>query len=213
MSKKASESKKKASVKSRFALQLTRKQLFFWVGFVFLVIVWMFTLGVMVGRGFSPVRFDVQKLKKELIAFKQEVLKKEQARIKIETDKLSKDPDLDFYRVLTDKKEEARLKFAKGDQQTAKPDKRSQKVSKGEKEGRQGLLTIQVASLKNAKKAKRIVTRLKRKGYKAYEVLVDIPEKGTFHRVRVGHFADSRAAGRVAARLKQENFEAMIIRE
>lgn len=213
MSKKTSESKKKASVKSRFAVQLTRKQLFFWLGFAFLAMVWMFILGVMVGRGFSPVRFDAQKLKKELMALKQEVLKREQARFKIEADKLSKNPDLGFYKILTDKKEEARLKFAKGDQQEAKPDKRLPETSEGEKAGEQGLLTIQVASLKDARKAGQMVTRLKRKGYEAYEVAVSIPEKGTFYRVRVGHFADSSEAGRVAARLKHENFETMIVRE
>jgi len=213
VAKKTANKEKPSGQKKGRTIQLTRKQLFFWLGFVFLAMVWMFTLGVMVGRGFSPVHFDVQKLKKELMALKQVVLKKEQARFKVETDKLAKKPDLDFYKVLTDKKEEARLKFAKGDQQTAKPDERSKKASKREKEGRQGLLTIQVVSLKDAKKARQIVARLRRKGYEAYEVQVDVPEKGTFHRVRVGHFADSSEAGRVAARLRRENLETMIVRE
>ena len=214
MSQKASQSKKKASGKgSRFALQLTRKQLFLWFGLAFLAMVWMFTLGIMVGRGLSPVRFDVQKLKKELMALKHEALKRDQARFKIETDNLSGNPDLDFYKILTDKKEEARFKFAKAGEQTAKPDARSPEASKPKKMGRQGLLTIQVASLKNATKARQVAARLKRKGYEAYEVTVDVPGKGTYHRVRVGHFADSSEAGRVAARLKRDKLETMIVRE
>ena len=80
MSQKSSKPKKKVSAKrSRFALELTRKELFVWLGVAFLAMVWMFTLGLIVGRGLSPVRFDVEKLKKELIAFKQEALKREQS--------------------------------------------------------------------------------------------------------------------------------------
>jgi cell division septation protein DedD len=77
----------------------------------------------------------------------------------------------------------------------------------------QGLLTIQVASLKNATKARQMVASLKRKGYEAYEVTVNVSGNGAYHRVRVGHFADSSEAGRVAARLKQDKLETMIVRE
>ena len=214
MSQKASQPKKKASAKgSRFALRLTRKQLFLWSGLAFLAMAWMFVLGILVGRGLSPVRFDMQKLKKELMALKQEALERDQARFKVETDKLSGNPDLDFYKVLTDKKEEARLKFAKAHEQTAKPVVKSPATSKPKKIERQGLLTIQVASLKRAKKARQVVARLKRKGYEAYEVRVSVPGKGTYHRVRVGHFTDSSEAGLVAAKLKQEKLETMIVRE
>lgn len=214
MSQKASQSKKKASAKGpRFAFQLSRKQLFLWLGLAFLAMAWMFTLGIIVGRGLSPVRFDVQKLKKELMALKQEALKRDQARFKIETDKLSGNPDLDFYKILTDKKKEARFKFAKAREQTAKPDARSPEASEANKMAGQGLLTIQVASLKNATKARQMVTRLKRKGYEAYEVAVNVPGNGAYHRVRVGHFADSSEAGRVAARLKRDKLETMIVRE
>jgi len=214
MSQKVSQSKKKASGKgSRFPLRLTGKQLFLWLGLAFLAMAWMFTLGILVGRGLSPVRFDVQKLKKELMALKQEVLKRDQARFKIETDKLSGNPDLDFYKILTDKKEEARFKFAKAHEKAAKPDARSPKASKADKMRGQGLLTIQVASLRNATKARQMVALLKRKGYEAYEVTVNVPGKGTNHRVRVGHFADSSEAGRVAARLKRDKLETMIVRE
>ncbi len=214
MSKQASGPKKKASAKgSRFALQLTRKQLFLWLGLAFLAMVWMFALGVLVGRGLSPVRFDVPKLKKELMALKQEALKRDQARFNIETDDLSGNPELDFYKTLTDKKEEARFKFAKAHEQTTKPNVKSPEVFKPKKMGGQGLLTIQVASLKNARKARQEVVRLKRKGYDAYVVTMNVLGKEVYHRVRVGHFADSSEAGLVAARLRQDKLETMIVRE
>jgi cell division protein FtsN len=214
MSKQASGSKKKATAKgSRFAVELTRKQLFLWLGLAFLAMVWMFALGILVGRGLSPVRFDVPKLKEELMALKQEALKREQERFNIETENLSQNPDLEFYKTLTDKKEEARLKFAKADAQTAKLAVKSPKFSKPKNTGGRGVLTIQVASLKNAKKAMQEVARLKRKGYEAYKVTVSVPGKGTCYRVRVGHFADSTEAGRVAARLGEDKLETMIVRE
>ena len=173
----------------------------------------MFALGILVGRGLSPVRFDVPKLKKELMALKQQALEREQVRFEVETDTLSGNPDLDFYKVLTDKKEEARLKFSKAHEKTAKPAVRPAEVVKPKKTGGRGLLTIQVASLKNAKKARQEVTRLRRKGYEAYQVTVNVPGQGTYHRVRVGHFADSSEAGRVAAGLKQHKLETIIMRE
>ena len=214
MSKQTSLPKKKASVKgSRFIFEFTRKQFFLGLGLAFLAMAWMFTLGILVGRGLSPVRFDVQNLKKELMALKQEALKRDQARFKIETDNLSENPDLDFYKILTDKKEEARFKSAQKHERATKPHVIPIKTSMVNKTGRQGLLTIQVASLQSSKKAKQVIDRLKSKGYEAYESRVSVPGQGTYHRVRVGHFENSREAGRVAARLKQDNLETMIVRE
>lgn len=214
MSRKASQSKKKSPAKgSGFPLKLTRKQFFLWLGIAFLAMAWMFTLGIIVGRGLSPVRFDVQKLKKELMALKQGALKRDQARFKIEKDKLSGNQGLDFYKILTDKKEEALSKFAKARQQAVKPDARSPEASKTKKIGEQGLLTIQIASLKSAARAKQMIARLKGKGYEAYGMTANVPGKGTYHRVRVGHFADSGKAGLVAARLRRDKFETMIVRE
>jgi hypothetical protein len=214
MSKQASGPKKKTSAKgSRFAIQLTRKQLFLWLGLAFLAMAWMFGLGILVGRGLSPVRFDVPKLKKELLALKREALEREKERLNIEADNLSRNPDLDFYKTLTDKKEEARRKFAKTHEQTAKLEVKSPKFFKPKDMGRLGVLTIQVASLENANKARQEVARLKRKGYEAYKVTVNVPGKGTRYRVRVGHFADSTEAGRVAARLQEDKLETLIVRE
>ncbi|NVM57648.1 MAG: hypothetical protein HWN51_05970, partial [Desulfobacterales bacterium] len=173
MSQKASQSKKKASAKgARFVLELTRKELFVWLGVAFLAMLWMFTLGVIVGRGLSPVRFDVEKLKKELIALKQGALKREKASYKINTDTLSMKRELDFYELLTDKKEQARSKsLPKAEVQPAKPEVEYKttrgpesktlpkvKVNQKEKQGlrpssvtkgsSQGSFTLQVLALK-----------------------------------------------------------------
>jgi cell division septation protein DedD len=244
MSKKSAKPRKKTSGKrAQYTLSFTRKKLVLWLGIALLVMVWMFVLGVLVGRDLSPVRFDVKKLKEELIALKQKALQADQANSKREEKRLSEDPDLGFYKVLTDKKEEARLKFAETDEpsakpgatpseaaeankkvqvplksseihkRTAKPDAIPQELPEPNQLEGQGLLTIQVASFNDAQQARQMVSRLKGRGYDAYEITVTLPEKGTYHRVRVGHFMDSNAASRVAANLKREKFEVMIVRE
>ena len=212
-SKKRPGKKRPSGQKKAPTIQLTRKRLLLWLGLACLAMVWMFILGVLVGRDLSPVHFDVQKLKNELVALKREAFNRDQARLTVETDNPSGNPDLDFYKILTDKKEEALSRFTKAHEQTAKHDAISPESSKSTKTAGQGLLTIQVASLNSAGKAGEMVADLRRKGYEAYETMVSVPGKGTYHRVRVGHFSDSTRAGRVAARLKQEKFETLIVRE
>ncbi len=232
-------SKKKASTKkSRFAAELTRRDLFVWLGVVFLAMVWMFTLGIIVGRGLSPVRFDVEKLKKELIALKHEVLKREEADRKTNAKILSRKDSLDFYDLLTDKKERARLKPSS--KVLRKPVKRTQaaknhkkpeskpmplveakkrasqdvKHPAAQKRPSSGSFTVQVLSIKDSERASEVVSVLKSKGYSAYKVAANVPGKGTYHRVRVGHFEDHGEAKRVAARLgRGEKLEPIVIRE
>ena len=57
-----------------------------WIGIVVLTSVWMFILGIFVGRGTAPVKFDIEKLQKELIALKETVIKEEKERFKIYTE-------------------------------------------------------------------------------------------------------------------------------
>jgi hypothetical protein len=250
MSKKPSESKKKGKAKnkgSQYTVKFTRRKLLFWSGIVFLVMIWMFTLGVLVGRGLSPVRFDVKRLKKELTALKEKALKTEQTDSEIEKGGLSEDPELGFYEVLTDRKKEVRRKIEDAKAQTAKsmtklpetpevlPTDENQKPSvkhaevnkdrtrldkaltkekamTGASAGKR-LLTVQVASLQDAKDASEMVRLLKRKGYEAYSVTFSLPEKGTYHRVRVGRFVDFSEASRVATRLEGEGFKVIIFLE
>ena len=209
--------------------------------------VWMFTLGVLVGRDLSPVRFDVKRLKRELMALKEKALETDQTHSKMEPNNLSDDPELGFYDVLTDRKKEVRgkiddAKLGPAKSKTVLPE--MSEVDKADKNQRppvklpevnkdrarldealtverivtevpaeERLLTIQVASLRSAEEAAEMVRFLKRKGYEAYSVTMNLPNKGTYHRVRVGHFVDSSEASRVAARLKREGHKIMIFRE
>ena len=227
MSRKTSQPKKKGSVKGGLGFQLTGKEVVLWLGVAFLVMVWMFTLGVIVGRGLSPVRFDVEKLTKELTALKKQALRREKQGRDGET--ASPKTPLGFYDALTDKKEEARLRSKAGEassrrraklKTSLKSESKTQRKAfekprpSSDKEGRAaGPLTLQVASLKDPAKAEKMVSHLKSKGYSAYQVTTEVPGKGTYHRVRVGHFKDRSAARQAVVGLRQEKLEPFIIQE
>lgn len=75
----------------------------FWI--VFFVSAWMFFLGVLVGRGTSPVGFDIDELEKKIAAFKKSALEAEELKVQ-KANPVSPDakPVLDFYEALkTDK--------------------------------------------------------------------------------------------------------------
>jgi len=240
MNRKTARPRKKTSAKpSRFPLELTRRETLLWLGVASFAMLWMFTLGVIVGRGHSPVRFDIEDIKSELHALKEQALQKEAADCasdgKITPDKMS----FDFYEALTDKKEVARLKSAQkaleeptestpGPEAPTKAEARPQAKTSEKKEPEQQPspsaaikataptpFAVQVASLKDSTKAKDLVSTLNRKGYTAYSVRVRIPEKGTYYRVRVGHFKNRHEARQILAKLRQGNpgLDPMIVRK
>ena len=191
--------------------------------------VWMFTLGVVVGRGLSPVRFDVEKVTKELRALKEQALRREKQGRDVAT--ASPKNELGFYEALTDKKEEARSRsLPKAEEKRSKPRAQNQTSRGAEsttlrkafeeprpastKEGPgAGAFTLQVASLKDSANAEKMVASLKSKGFSAYRVTTEVPGKGTYHRVRVGHFKNRSAARQAVAGLRHENLEPLVIRE
>jgi cell division septation protein DedD len=226
-----------ATESARYRFDLSRKELFLWVGVAFFALVWMFTLGVIVGRGLSPVRFDVEKLRKELIALKEEALRKETASDKAATESPVDESHLGFYDVLTEKKEEARHRsFPSAEKEAVKvpvqeapveapaeSPRAETAVAKTElpppedvptvKPGQKDAYTLQVASLQDRAKAENLVAALKKKGYGAYAVTTEVTGKGTYHRVRVGHFTDRDEAIKMATKLKGEKYEPIVLRE
>jgi cell division septation protein DedD len=66
-----------------------------------------------------------------------------------------------------------------------------------------GQLTIQVAAVKDAAAARRIVAKLKQDGYPAYVSTVSLPKQGDWYRVRVGSYDDRRQAAADMDRLRK----------
>ena len=194
-----------------------------WICLIFFVSAWMFVLGVFVGRGTAPVKFDVENIQKELAALKQAVIKKEQDRFKIGKDTANTKMELGFYEALKETKPNEQYKVKQPvRKKRALPKKKAkvrpaQKVEKHASRSKQTKaaadpdFTIQVASLKDIKVAAELSEILKKKGYQAYTVLAKIPGRGTWHRVRIGHFKNRSDAGNIISRLKKDKYKPLIV--
>jgi cell division septation protein DedD len=60
----------------------------------------MFVVGILVGRGTAPVRFDIQALQKELAELRRQVVEREQRQAKIHRRPIETKAELDFYEAL-----------------------------------------------------------------------------------------------------------------
>jgi DedD protein len=199
------------------------KNTLFWICLIFFVSVWMFVLGILVGRGTAPVHFDIEKLQKELEELKTAVLKKELQRYKIDSARTVDKPDLGFHEALKSPKDDDRLDHdissrSKKKKAVSKPaglsgtvgDKNTAAFKRIPKSGR--LFTIQVASSKDASFADNLVARLNKKGIPAYRREALIPGKGIWYRVRIGGFNNRTEAVHVLDRLKQKNLKGIIVK-
>jgi cell division septation protein DedD len=76
-----------------------------------------------------------------------------------------------------------------------------------------GDFTIQVSSFRSMEQASELKGRLSKKGYAAYVQSVDLSDKGTWHRVRIGNYRDKEGAERVAGGLRsQESLPATVMK-
>lgn len=216
--------KKKASKKQ------VRKGLILWIGLTLFVCVWMFVLGILVGREMVPVKFDIEKLQNELAALKEAVIKKEQDQYKIESNTDDGKTKMGFYETLKKTGGDAELKnetikhqkkselkktasFGKKKIQIQKAGQAPKVKTSDSKKATQNnnKFTIQVASLKDSGVADKLVNRLKKGGYPAYRSIGKIPGKGIWYRVRIGYFNSRSEAGGTLNQLKKEKIDAIIV--
>ena len=223
--------KEKASPKKKnSSTQWTRKGVTLWICLTFFACAWMFVLGIFVGRGTAPVKFDMEKLENELAALKEAVIKKEFDRYKPDSNSEDNKTRMGFYEALKNTGEEERLKVeTPQNKPTPLPKKAVSKtkkrlVSKKTATTRKKKpissitsvknnknFTIQVAALKDPKVANNLVAKLKKKGYPAYRSIGKIPGKGIFYRIRIGSFKNRSEAGIIFNRLKKEKIKAIIV--
>lgn len=67
-----------------------------------------------------------------------------------------------------------------------------------------GAFTLQLGASPNREDAERMVSRLREKGYAPYITTAEVPGKGTYYRVRMGNFATREAATRYLEDFKRE---------
>ena len=217
---------KKPVPKKKASSPPKRKGYALWICVIFFISAWMFLLGIFVGRGTAPVHFDIQKLQKELADLREVILKKEKKKFKIDPDVRDQGSDLGFYEALK------RSRNKPGTYDNFHADISSQKrktlpekivepkVIPKEKTAHgfrktktDDPFTIQVAALKDALLADKMTAQLKKKGYPAYRVFVQIPDKGIWYRIRVGFFQNRDEAQSTLNRLKKEGFKAIVIKQ
>ena len=100
---------KKVSLSKKPFLVLTRRAIAGWLVVIFLVCAWMFIIGVLVGRGTAPIKFDIAKLQKKLEASK-ESLEKQKRGLTQEGSGILKDKTkLDFYEALPENREDTKI--------------------------------------------------------------------------------------------------------
>jgi cell division septation protein DedD len=212
-------------------IQISRKGLLVWIGLFVFMAIWMFVLGVMVGRGMAPVNLEAGKLEKELAEQKDRLLKeKQEAAVSAAAGRTDEKTQLGFYEALKNPGKETtfrpvdpvkpgRRKPAAADsavtaarnRPTAAAPKAPVSKPKPAPAPSPGHFAIQVASVQDIKGAEKLVTRLRAKGYPAYQLRSDVAGKGIWYRIRVGGFEDRRAAENMLKKLKNDKFGGMVV--
>ena len=223
-----------ATVKSRkkYFLQLTGKGFFLGLCLLFLVSGWMFVLGVLVGRGTSPVNFDIQALQKELLALKESMVKQEKRAMESDSAKTGARSSFEFYEALKKKEKDEQIQLIeKKASPKAPPVTDSQPPSAVQKNLPQsadtqtekktlpvvnptpsGPVAVQVASTKDAISAEELVNKLTRLGYSGFRAKAEVPNKGTWYRVKVGPYRTKAEAELMRKELAKDNFKGIVVR-
>ena len=233
---------KKAAAKSRkkYLVQLTGKGFFLGLCLLFLISGWMFVLGVLVGRGTAPVNFDIQALQKELLALKESMVKQEKRAMETDSAKTGAKSSFEFYEALKKKEKDEQVQIIEKKALPKAPPKTppaaptpspltSQKrVSKskgtpeekktlpglpGVKPSPSGPLAVQVASTKDAASAEVLVKKLTQLGYAGFSTMVEIPNRGTWYRVKVGPYRTKTEAEKMRQELIKYRFKGIIVKQ
>ena len=193
-----------------------------WVVAVFFIAAWMFGMGVMVGRETAPVRFDLDHLKKTLESLQRAPREPQKNAPPVESTEMKDKTKLDFYEVLPKNREDADVNLPKStppgpaSAKTAEtsPQARAEKpptvpaappAPKTEKPAPQPppapaaaapgqAFTVQVSAVKSEEEARRMVDRLRQRGYAAHVEATAMPDKSTWYRVRMGEFPTKESA-------------------
>jgi SPOR domain len=219
MKKKSAENRQKQQKSSRLQNKTVK-----WAVAGFLISLWMFVLGLLVGRGTAPVKFDIHKLQKELAGLKKATIDKTTQRYKIAFEELDKKAGLGFHEALTDSTlnlqappppavaENQAQGPGSSDSETKIRRKVRDDIFKKKKPSLPGTV-IQVVATKDENHADKLVAKLKTLGYHAYRTTGTIPGKGTWYRVRVDGFKTPNEAKAAMNQLKSERFSPIFIRK
>jgi cell division protein FtsN len=180
-----------------------------WVVAVFFIAAWMFGMGVMVGRETAPVRFDLDQLKKTLESLQRAPREPQKNAPPAESTEMKDKTKLDFYEVLPKNREDADVNLPKptppGPASVPAPPPAPAAAAPGQ------AFTVQVSAVKSEEEARRMVDRLRQRGYAAHVEATAMPDKSTWYRVRMGEFPTKESARGTVDRLQKDGFGSMVV--
>jgi FtsZ-interacting cell division protein ZipA len=89
---------------------LTRRKIAGWVFVIFFLCAWMFVLGILVGRGTAPVKFDIAAIEKKIAASKKDDRgKPEKMPAHKDSATLKDKTKLEFYEALKENSEDTKI--------------------------------------------------------------------------------------------------------
>lgn len=191
----------------RYHFELSRTSVFLWSVGAFVLLAWIFTLGVLAGRGLLPGGVKtLAELKIQIGKIQQMISKKDRSELE-RIKELQKDPKFAFYDELSGKKSDV-VKKPSSSLKRRKKDLRESEESKSAKALTKYI--VQVASLDSEAKATEMVNRLIGQGYPAYFYKVFIKGR-RYYRVRCGMFKTKEEAINIKKRLaKNEKLDALV---
>ena len=216
--------KKKKSVR----FEMSRLALTSWCFGLLLALLWMFLLGLFVGKGITPANINFSEIKKRMMAegiwpSSGENGRQESSPPSTTTKKKIPLKDLEFYEKLAKKKEAQLQKPAAAKTPpkekppaavAAKPPPPAQQKEKSSEQQKPStnLFTVQLASFKDLTSAKKFASRFRGLKHKATIREVELSGKGRWYRVQVGKLASREEATALADYLaKKYQLNAFVI--
>ncbi len=191
----------------RYHFELSRTSIFLWSVGAFVLLGWIFTLGILAGRGLLPGGVKtLAELKIQIGKIQQMIGKSDRSELE-RIKELQKDPKFAFYDELSGKKSDV-VKKPSSSPKRQKKDLREREQGKGSKALKKYI--VQVASLDSEAKATEMVNRLIGQGYPAYSYKVFIKGR-RYYRVRCGMFETKEEAINIKKRLaKNEKLDGLV---
>ena len=217
--------RKAKSQKRVLRFELSRLALAGWCFALLVALLWMFVLGIFVGKGITPANINLAEIKKRMVdegvwPGSSKNLQQEGSTRSTNTKRKIPLEDLEFYEKLAQKKK-ARLEEFTPEKVTVKdesaaaeaqpeavaPQAQSKsapqqiaELPKKEKTSK-GNFTVQLASFKDQNSAKKFAAQFKDLQPKPTVRTVDLPGKGRWYRVQVGQLSSRDEASALADRL------------
>ncbi len=191
----------------RYHFELSRTSIFLWSVGAFVLLGWIFTLGILAGRGLLPGGVKtLAELKIQIGKIQQMISRSDRSELE-RIKELQKDPKFAFYDELSGKKSDV-VKKPSSSPKRQKKDLREREQGKGSKALKKYI--VQVASLDSEAKATEMVNRLIGQGYPAYSYKIFIKGR-RYYRVRCGMFETKEEAINIKKRLaKNEKLDGLV---